>query len=59
MLKDPEPDLDPHLVLMDPDPDPGGPKTYESYGSVNLTVASRKTKWQRMKAKPLVIYCPK
>ncbi len=28
---DPEPD--PYLVLMDPDPDLGGPKTYGSCGS--------------------------
>jgi hypothetical protein len=25
--KDPELDPDPHLLLVDPDPDPGGPKT--------------------------------
>jgi hypothetical protein len=40
--RDPDPDSDPYLVLTDPDP--GGPKTYGSYGfesgSATLVVAS-------------------
>ncbi len=31
--KDPEPERDPYICLMDPDPDPGGPKTCGSRGS--------------------------
>ncbi len=31
-------DLDPYLWLMDPDPDPGGPKTYGSNGSWSATL---------------------
>ncbi len=31
-----EPDPDPYLWLMDPDADPGGPKSYGSSGSVTL-----------------------
>jgi hypothetical protein len=31
MIEGPEPDPDQHLLRMDPDP--GGPKTYRSYGS--------------------------
>ncbi len=34
--KDPNPY--PYLWLMDPDADPGGPKTYESYGSRSATL---------------------
>jgi hypothetical protein len=36
--KDPELDLDPHLLLMDSDP--GGPKTYGSCGSGSPTLVS-------------------
>jgi hypothetical protein len=32
------PDSDPYLILMDPDPDPGGPKTYGSSGSAKLVI---------------------
>jgi hypothetical protein len=42
-MKDPEPEPDPHLVLMDPDADPVGPKTYRSCGSrsESATLAER------------------
>jgi len=38
LKKDHEPDPDPYLVLMDPDRDPGGPKTYGSCGSGSATL---------------------
>jgi hypothetical protein len=31
-------DPDPHLLIIDPDPDPGGPKTYGSSGSATLCI---------------------
>ncbi len=38
MRKGEDPDPDPYWWLKDPDADPGGPKTYGSYGSGTLAV---------------------
>ncbi len=38
--KDPNPELDPFLWPMDPDADPGGPKTYGSYWTGFVTLIS-------------------
>ncbi len=45
MIEDP----DPYLVIKDPDPDQGGPKTYGSYrsGSTALLLIERKLIFRR------------
>jgi hypothetical protein len=33
---------DPYKIITDPDPDPGGPETYEFYESESVTLGIRK-----------------
>jgi hypothetical protein len=42
---------DPYLRLMDPDADPGGPKTYRSCGSGTLEKRSKKSQNSRIEFK--------